>query len=85
MNQEVEEREGERDRSDLIIRSKEDKLRELGPQLKGILERTVPVEKYLALPLTYRRDQLALARLLPSPLYVMYCQCQVGHHQLICI
>ena len=72
----MEEREAERDRSDLIIKSKEDKLRELGPQLSGILERTVPVQKYLALPLTYRRDQLELARLLPAPLYVMYCQCQ---------
>ena len=33
LHQEVEEREAERDRSDLIIKSKEDKLRELGPQL----------------------------------------------------
>ena len=76
LSQEVEGRETERDRSDLIIKGKEDKLRELGPQLAGILAQTVPVQKYLSLPLTYRRDQLELARLLPAPLYVMYCQCQ---------
>ena len=76
LNQDVEERETERDRVELIIRSKEDKLRDLGPQLAGILETTVPVQKYLELPLTYRRDQYEMARLLPAPLYVMFSQCE---------
>ena len=72
----MEERETERDRVEIIIRSKEDKLRDLGPQLAGILEKTIPVQKYLELPLTSRRDQYELARLLPAPLYVMFSQCE---------
>ena len=76
LNQDVEERETERDRVEIIIRSKEDKLRDLGPQLAGILEKTIPVQKYLELPLTSRRDQYELARLLPAPLYVMFSQCE---------
>ena len=58
LSQEVEGRETERDRTDLIIKGKEDKLRELGPQLAGILAQTVPVQKYLSLPLTYRQGKL---------------------------
>ena len=72
----MEERETERDRVELIIRGKDDKLRDLGPQLAVILETTVPVQKYLELPLTSRRDQYELARLLPAPLYVMFSQCE---------
>jgi len=75
LEQEVDEREMERDKSELIIRTKEDKLRDLGPQLTKILEQSLPVQQYLEMPLTDTRDQLELARLLPSPLYVMYSQC----------
>ena len=54
----VEEREVERDKIELVIRTREDKLRDLGPQLSRILETTLPVQKYLELPLTDNRDQL---------------------------
>lgn len=71
----MDERETDRDKVELIIRTREDKLRDLGPQLSKILDTTIPVQKYLELPLTDTRDQLELARQLPSPLYVMYAQC----------
>ena len=58
LNQEVEEREVERDKVELVIRTREDKLRDLGPQLSKILDTTLPVQKYLELPLTDTRDQL---------------------------
>jgi len=76
LGEEAEKREVERDRLDGVIRSKEDKLRELGPQLSSILSSTIPVQEYLELPLSDRREQLSLARLLPSPLYILYTQCQ---------
>ena len=43
---------------ELVIRTREDKLRDLGPQLSKILDTTIPVQKYLELPLTDTRDQL---------------------------
>ena len=58
LEQEVDEREMERDKSELIIRTKEDKLRDLGPQLTKILEQSLPVQQYLEMPLTDTRDQL---------------------------
>ena len=76
LGEEAEQRESERDRLDGVIRSKEDKLRELGPQLSSILATTVPVQEYLGLPLTDRREQMSLARLLPPPLYILYTQVQ---------
>merc|ERR1719450_559763 len=76
LGDEAEKRELERDRLDSVIRSKEDKLRELGPQLSSILSSTIPVQEYLELPLSDRREQMSLARLLPSPLYILYTQCQ---------
>eukprot|EP00092_Neocalanus_flemingeri_P094704 GFUD01120435.1.p1 GENE.GFUD01120435.1~~GFUD01120435.1.p1 ORF type:complete len:711 (+),score=250.43 GFUD01120435.1:40-2172(+) len=76
LGEEAEQRESERDRLDGVIRSKDDKLRELGPQLASILSSTVPVQDYLGMPLSDRREQLSLARLLPSPLYILYTQCQ---------
>jgi len=76
LGEEAEQREAERDKLDEVIRSKENKLREIGPQLSTILSTTLPVQEYLGLPLTDRRDQLTLARLLPTPLYILYTQCQ---------
>ena len=46
------------DRFTALIRTREDKLRDLGPQLSKILDTTLPVQKYLELPLTDTRDQL---------------------------
>jgi len=76
LGEEAEHRELDRDRLDGVIRSKEDKLRELGPQLASILSSTVPVQDYLDLPLSDKREQMTLARLLPSSLYILYTQCQ---------
>jgi len=72
---EAERREVDRERLENVIRSKEDKLRELGPQLTSILSSTVPVQDYLGLPLTDQRDQQSLAKLLPASLYILYTQC----------
>lgn len=58
LGKEVEERETDRDKVELVIRTREDKLRDLGPQLSEILDTTIPVQKYLELPLTDTRDQL---------------------------
>lgn len=66
--------EEERDVLETNIRQREDKLRELQPQLASILETTKPVQEYLGLPLDYRREQTSLARLLPDPLYILYTQ-----------
>lgn len=76
LGEEAEHRESDRDRLDGIIRSKEDKLRELGPQLASILSSTVPVQDYLGMPLSDNREQMSLARLLPPPLYILYTQSQ---------
>ena len=64
MGEEAEHRESERDRLDGIIRTKEAKLIELGPQLASILSSTVPVQDYLGMPLSDKREQISLARLL---------------------
>ena len=64
---EAEHRESERDRLDGIIRIREDKLRELGPQLASILSNSVPVKDYFGRPLSDKREQMSLARLLPPP------------------
>ena len=58
LSQEVEEREMERDKTELVIRTREDKLRDLGPQLSKILDTTKHVQQYLEMPLTEKRDQL---------------------------
>ena len=58
LSKEVDERETDRDKVELVIRTREDKLRDLGPQLSKILDTTIPVQKYLELPLTDTRDQL---------------------------
>ena len=76
LREEAEHRKLDRDRMEDVIRSKEDKLRELGPQLASILSSTVPVQNYLDLPLSNKREQMTLARLLPSSLYILYTQCQ---------
>ena len=66
MGEEAEHRESERDRLDGIIRTKEAKLIELGPQLASILSSTVPVQDYLGMPLSDKREQISLARLFSS-------------------
>lgn len=53
---------------------KRDKLSSLKPQLANILEVTKPVQEYLEMPLTEERDQLALHRHLPHPLFILYVQ-----------
>ena len=75
LSEDAELREEERDRLENVIRKKDEKLRELGPQLASILKSTIPVQDYLGLPLSDKREQMSLARLLPPPLYVLYTQC----------
>jgi len=74
LSEEAEKREVERDSLEQDIRQKEEKLRDLRPQLASILEVTKPVQDYLGLPLDHQRDQARLARLLPPPLYICYTQ-----------
>ena len=45
LSKEVDERETDRDKVELVIRTREDKLRDLGPQLSKILDTTLPVQK----------------------------------------
>jgi hypothetical protein len=74
LGEEAERREGERDGLELGIRQREERLRELQPQLQAVLAASLPVQEYLALPLDHRREQAQLARLLPAPLYICYSQ-----------
>lgn len=74
LSEEAERREVERDGLELGIRQREERLRELQPQLQAILVSTQPVQEYLALPLDHQREQNKLARLLPAPLYICYTQ-----------
>jgi len=74
LSEEAEKEENERDGLEMAIRQREERLRELQPQLKAVLESTKPVQEYLNLPLDHKRDQNKLARLLPAPLYICYSQ-----------
>ena len=74
LSEEAEKEENERDGLEMAIRQREERLRELQPQLKAIVETTKPVQEYLNLPLDHKRDQNKLARLLPAPLYICYSQ-----------
>jgi len=74
LSEDAERKEGDRDGLELSIRQREDRLRELQPQLQAILLTTQPVQEYLSLPLDYQREQTKLARLLPTPLYICYTQ-----------
>ncbi|KAK7863751.1 hypothetical protein R5R35_011154 [Gryllus longicercus] len=58
----------------LEIQSKRERLENLTPQLKSILEVTKPLQDYLGLPLDKIRKQHQVAYLLPKPLYVLYVQ-----------
>ena len=69
LEQEADDRETERDKLELVIRTREDKLRDLGPQLSKILDTTLPVQKYLELPLTDTRDQLGITEVLNYKMY----------------
>ena len=69
LEQEAGDRETERDKLELVIRTREDKLRDLGPQLSKILDTTLPVQKYLELPLTDTRDQLGITEVLNYKMY----------------
>ena len=73
LKSDVEELTIERDKIELVIRTREDKLHDLGPQLSRILETTLPVQKYLELPLTDTRDQLGKK-----------CSSFATFHSLIC-
>ena len=74
LSEEAEKEENERDGLEMAIRQREERLRELQPQLKAIVETTKSVQEYLNLPLDHKRDQNKLARLLPAPLYICYSQ-----------
>jgi hypothetical protein len=75
--EEAEHRESERDRLDDVVRSKEDKLSELGPLLASILSSTVPGWDNLGVASHgEKREKMSLARLLPPPLYILYTQSQ---------
>ena len=74
LSEEAEKEENERDGLEMAIRQREERLRELQPQLKAVLEATKPVQDYLNLPLDHKRDQNKLAMLLPAPLYICFSQ-----------
>ena len=52
----------------------------LKPQLAAILERTKSVQEYLDMPLDEERDQLAMARHLPPPLFVLFSEMRAYGH-----
>ncbi|KAH0557239.1 THO complex subunit 5 homolog [Cotesia glomerata] len=54
------------------IETKQQRLDNLGPQLRSILEASKPLQDSLGLPLDKIHQELQRARLLPSPLYVLY-------------
>ncbi|XP_068085628.1 THO complex subunit 5 homolog [Anabrus simplex] len=56
------------------IQTKRERLENLTPRLKSILEVTKPLQDYLGLPLDKIRKQHQVAYLLPKPLYVLYVQ-----------
>ncbi|PNF43385.1 THO complex subunit 5-like protein [Cryptotermes secundus] len=56
------------------IQSKRERLENLTPRLKSILEVTKPLQDYLGLPLDKIRRQHQAAYHLPKPLYVLYVQ-----------
>ncbi|XP_069688990.1 THO complex subunit 5 homolog isoform X2 [Periplaneta americana] len=56
------------------IQSKRERLDNLTPRLKNILEVTKPLQDYLGLPLDKIRRQHQAAYHLPKPLYVLYVQ-----------
>lgn len=56
------------------IQSKRERLDNLTPRLKSILEVTRPLQDYLGLPLDKIRRQHQAAYHLPKPLYVLYVQ-----------
>ncbi|CAG2056418.1 unnamed protein product [Timema podura] len=56
------------------IQTKKERLDNLTPRLKSILEVTKPLQEYLGLPLDKIRKQHQVAYLLPKPLYVLYVQ-----------
>ncbi|KAJ9596915.1 hypothetical protein L9F63_012040 [Diploptera punctata] len=56
------------------IQTKRERLENLTPRLKSILEVTKPLQDYLGLPLDKIRRQHQAAYHLPKPLYVLYVQ-----------
>ena len=56
------------------IRERKTNLLNLKPQLAAILEKTKPVQDYLKMPLDEEREQLNLAKYLPSPLFVLFSE-----------
>lgn len=54
------------------IETKQQRLDNLGPQLRSILEASKPLQDSLGLPLDKIHQEHQRARLLPSPLYVLY-------------
>jgi len=62
------------------ILEKKSGLAGLKPQLAAILERTKSVQDYLDMPLDEERDQLALSRHLPHPLFVLFSEMRAYGH-----
>ncbi|XP_033126787.1 THO complex subunit 5 homolog [Anneissia japonica] len=61
------------------IEQKKEYLDSLQPMLNTILQSTVPVQEYLAMPLECIRSQHRIAKLLPRPLYILYVQANAYH------
>ena len=55
-----------------IIGDKREKLGNLKPQLADILEKTLPVQDYLNLPISENKNQISLSRYLPTSLFILF-------------
>jgi len=62
------------------IKTKTSDLASLKPQLAAILEKTKAVQTYLDMPLDEEREQLNLAKFLPTPLFVLFSEMKAYAH-----
>jgi len=80
MHETVQKLNGEERAYGRTIGEKKSGLAGLKPQLAAILEKTRSVQEYLDMPLDDERDQLALSRHLPPPLFVLFSEMRAYGH-----
>jgi len=80
MHETVQKLNGEKRAYHQTIGDKKSGLAGLKPQLAAILDQTRSVQDYLDMPLDEERDQLALSRHLPPPLFVLFSEMRAYGH-----
>jgi len=74
LGEEARTREEQRDSVETGVRQKEERGRQLQPQLNAILTASLPVQRFLGMEMTRSREQHKLASLLPKPLLSLFTQ-----------